>query len=126
MRKAIELLEEALENKDAAILRELSESTRKSPEGLVPKFVYEHAPSWLGEILMAGARHYYENGISSMVFLLNPKTNEPDFGLAEMLLNRCKESAVHIAGLLEFLTDLVSEPYLEAPSSLKDEDYLSR
>lgn len=123
LNKAIELLEEALRKKDGATLREISERTRESPKGLADRFVYEHAPDWLGNILMAGARHYYD-AVASMIYLWSQEKNESNFGLAEMLLPRCKASATYISSLIEYLNDLVPEPYLQASASLGDEDYL--
>lgn len=117
-------LEEAVRTKDETILRRVATNTHGSPKGLVNRFVYEHAPASLVEILMSGARHFF-NAVAPMQALWNIEKDEPQFGLAESLLIRCRESSEHILGLLDALKDLLPEAYLESPARLRDEDYLT-
>lgn len=117
-------LEEAVRKKDGTILKEIATNTHESSKGLVNRFVYEHAPPPLVEILMSGARHFF-NAFAPMQSLWNVEKDEPQFGLAESLLSRCRESSEHILGLLDALKDLLPEAYLESPARLRDEDYLT-
>ena len=115
----------ALKKRDGAILQEVAEGGIESPEGLVPRFIYEHAPDWLVTILMTGVQYYYDCRAPT-ISLWDAEKREPNYGLAEMLLVRCGECVKEISTLLGYIDDMVPATYRNSPASLGDERFLDR
>lgn len=120
-----ESLTTALKKRDGAILQEVAEGGIESPEGLVPRFIYDHAPDWLVTILMTGVQYYYDCRAPT-ISLWDAEKKEPNYGLAEMLLVRCGQCVKELSTLLGYIDDMVPPTYLNSPASVRDEDFLDR
>ncbi|MFC1935541.1 hypothetical protein ACFLX9_02090 [Chloroflexota bacterium] len=125
LQKVVESLTTALKKRDDAILREVAAGGIESPEGLVPRFTYEHAPNWLVTILMTGVQYYYHCRAPT-ISLWDAEKEQPNYGLAEMLLSRCGECVQKISTLLGYIDDMVPVIYLESPASISEEKFLGR
>ena len=120
-----ESLTTALKKRDGTILQEVAAGGLESPESLVPRFVYEHAPDWLVTILMTGVQYYYDCRAPT-ISLWDAEKKQPDYGLAEMLLGRCGGCVEALSTLLGYIDDMVPATYLNSPASLGDEKFLDR
>ena len=125
LQKVGESLTTALKKREDSMLQEVAEGGLKSPKGLVPRFVYEHAPDWLATILMTGAQYYYHCRAPT-ISLWDPEKGQPDYGLAEMLLQRCEECVKEISTLLGYIDVMVPATYLNSPASIAEEKFLDR
>jgi len=95
----------ALADKDDEVLKELCNKHIKKPSDLgLSKYQYEKMPEWLSQLWLSGAQYYYE-GLGSMEYLY--KDGQPDYGLAEMLVNNCAESSYALAQLRTYISDMV-------------------
>jgi len=117
-------IEKALRTKDDESMRLISEKAIMTPKGLIMKSCYQKAPSWLAEILVAGAQYYYDCH-APMRDLWIKKDQKPFWGLAPDLINRFAESSNRISQLLNYIDQVVPEAYAQAPASLRDSDFLS-
>lgn len=114
-------LKDAFENKDSSILEELSKTKTRSPSDLrLSRYQYEKMPDWLSQLWLSGAQYYFD-AMASMQFLY--KNNKGEFGLAEMLFQRCDESVYSIAELRKYISDMVPEVILETPASTRNSEF---
>ena len=125
LQKVGESLRAALKTKDDAILQEVAAGGLESPQGLVSRFTYENAPDWLVTIMMTGVQYYYDCRAPTL-YLWNAEKEQPNYGLAEMLLESSGESVEEISTLLGYIDDMVPATYLGSPASLSDEKFLDR
>lgn len=111
----------ALERKDSGILEELSKTRTRKPNDLrLSKSQYEKMPDWLSQLWLSGAQYYYD-AMASMQFLY--KDNKGEFGLAEMLYQRCDGSAHSISELRGYISGMIPEVILETPASTRNGDF---
>ena len=117
-------IEKTLITKDDESMKLISEKAIRSPKGLIRKSFYQKAPTWMAEILLAGAQYYYDCH-APMKDLWIKNEQKPFWGLAPDLANRFAESSDRISQLLGYIDQVVPEAYAQAPASLNDRDFLS-
>jgi len=122
--KTTRALQDAFNNENLDLLREISEKALKSPKGLVDKFFYEKGPRWLWEIWLASAQYYYDFNVP-LGNLWNDNKKEPLWDLAPDLIDRGKDHSQHISNLLEYISQAVPESYAAAPASINNSKFLS-
>ena len=114
-------LKEAFAKKDNNILEELSKTNTKNPSDLrLSKYQYEKMPDWLSQLWLSGAQYYYD-AMASMQFL--HKDGKGEFGLAEMLYQRCDNSAYSISKLRGYISGMIPEVILETPASTRNSEF---
>jgi hypothetical protein len=118
-----EQLEKAIIANDGVVLQQIAERSPQQPRDLrLPRFLYQNMPSWIREIWMSGAQHYY-NAASPLLFLW--RDNEPNFSYAKSWTNeRGKESIDAISILLDYIKDMVPPVILDTPASINEEEFL--
>jgi hypothetical protein len=121
LEKRSKKLKEAFVKKDHSILEELSKTNTKNPSDLkLSKYQYEKMPDWLSQLWLSGAQYYYD-AMASMQFLF--KDSKGEFGLAEMLYQRCDSSAYSIAELRVYISGMIPEVILETPASTRNSEF---
>jgi|GEM_PF-2352309 hypothetical protein len=122
--KTTDTLQDAINDKDIGLLKEISEKALKSPQGLVDKFFYDRGPRWLWEIWLASAQYYYDFNVSLIKFWDDDK-KEPFWDQAPDLIDRGEEYSQHILNLLEYISHAVPESYTAAPNRINNSKFLS-
>jgi len=117
-------IHEAHRTKNVSLMKAISEKAIKSPKGLIRRSFYQEAPTWLAEILLAGAQYYYDCH-APMKDLWIAGEQKPFWGLAPDLIERFVESKARITELLDYIAQVVPEAYAQAPAKLNDYDFLS-
>lgn len=114
-------LKEAFARKDSKILEDLSKTKTKNPSDLrLSRYQYEKMPDWLSQLWLSGAQYYYD-AMASMQFLY--KDDNGEFGLAEMLYQRCDGSAYSIKELRAYISGMIPEVILETPASTRNSEF---
>ena len=114
-------LKEAFIKKDHSILEELSKTNTKNPSDLkLSKYQYEKMPDWLSQLWLSGAQYYYD-AMASMQFLY--KDGKGEFGLAEMLYQRCDSSSCSVLELRGYISGMIPEVILETPASIRNNEF---
>src|SRR3989344_4657993 len=117
LEKRSKKLEEAFTKKDHGILEELSKTKTRNPSDLrLSKYQYEKMPDWLSQLWLSGAQYYYD-AMASMQFL--HKDGKGEFGLAEMLYQRCDNSSHSIVKLRGYISGVIPEVILETPATTR-------
>ncbi len=117
-------LKKSIETKDINILKELAEKALKSPKGLIDRFSYEKSPTWLSEILLAGAQYYYSyHAPLNSVWI--EREQRPFWELASDIIERGEKYSYHLKNLLSYIDHAVPESYAEAPARISDKKFLS-
>ena len=95
-----------------------------SPQGLIHRGVYENAPGWVSETLIAAAQYYFTckstlNSISS--------DEEPDFNqrALDSGLERAREGIERFDEMLALVEAALPAWYLESPARLGDDRFLT-
>jgi len=121
LEKRSKKLEEAFTKKDHGILEELSKTKTRNPSDLrLSKYQYEKMPDWLSQLWLSGAQYYYD-AMASMQFL--HKDGKGEFGLAEMLYQRCDNSSHSIVKLRGYISGMIPEVILETPASTRSGEF---
>ena len=74
---------------------------------------------------MTGVQYYYDCRAPT-IGLWDAEKKQPEYGLAEMSLVRCRGCVKEISTLLGYIDDMVPATYLNSPASLGDERFLDR
>jgi len=115
-----DVIEVALKDENIESLIIEAEKYNSSPSGMVRKYYYDNSPNWLAEIYITAARHYY--------YVTGPFSNIKDHNLAKKIAvdiqGRIQESLNRIGELKGYISDIVPESYLSAPTSLRDDAFM--
>ena len=119
----VEQIRMAQNHPELHVLKNVAAGGLKSPKGLVDKFTYEHAPSWLGVLLVTGAQYYYSVKVA-IPQLWDEEKNIPRLQVSKYLLVDLEDYIAQLTSLLGYIRDMIPEVYLKSPASLNDEDFL--
>lgn len=123
LQKKKDMLQKGVDKKDEDMFKKASDARIKSPKDLsLDRFLYDNMPSWLRELWMSGAQHYY-NAIAPLPYVYKDAT--PDYSYAQIWIKeRSEDSLRAISKLLEYLEDMIPPVILNTPASLSDKDFL--
>lgn len=121
LEKRSEKMKQAFVEKNHSILEELAKTNTKNPNDLrLSRYQYEKMPDWLSQLWLSGAQYYYD-AMASMQFLY--KDGKGEFGLAEMLYQRCDSNSHSIAELRVYISGMIPEVILETPASVSNREF---
>jgi len=96
---------------------------RKSPEGIISKWLYDNSPTWMQVLYGCAAQYYFDcKGVAFYLSSDSPITK----GFVDDLVAMARIDVQRISEILAYIDERLPDWYLECPASLSESHFFKK